>query len=389
MNLDILKKILAICCLHIINPAIAGEFSTKQQVLESYANELSYLDSKVFLYEIDLNQDGFSELLLSTDDELYAVGRFGHKQFTIVTRFPSVKEQYLPGHSVVMKDLDYIGKFFTGNQLYLQAIGIDGSFSYYWLDNEYKFHTTEDKLLENLSVESVARLEKDFKRDYQIRRFLKKTYSVEGVISESAKKNKQTYADSVDSKLFISGSSYMTLEGEKRSRKFEWVKDDERVYLGDYIGNKRVFYPASEAVAEKFYKVIIQRKSSLKKMKNGTVRWNYKPTLAPEWATAHPEVSEKLKLLSESCLPREVCEPIDSLDEAPSTNGNKKPLANDAGNANNSPAVTKEDSNEAPVIEGNKQESQWPQAIVWICVFIGFVFVAGMYIRSRRIKKIK
>jgi hypothetical protein len=312
---DLLLKILGLCVISFSHAAMAIDENgiyTRQDVLEEYAEGLSYLDNKVFIYEVDLSGNGYNDILLSTDDSLYTFSRYGHKQFSIYTRLASGNEDYFLRYELTLTNKDDLGTFSAMGQKYIQSYGL-GKIHYHWIDRNYKLHTTNNQPSYNAIVEPSDQFNyDDFKALYSIDRFLKQTLTVENILPADRKALKQTYADSVDSKLFISGASYMTLEGEKRSRKYEWVEKDERVYLGDYIGSKRVFYPASEEVAEKFYKVVVQKKSSLKKMKDGTVLWKYKPVIAPEWAEAHPEVAEKLKQLSESCLPREICVPTNT-----------------------------------------------------------------------------
>lgn len=312
LNKGLLLKILVLCVFSFSHAVMAIDENgiyTRQDVLEEYAEGLSYLDNKVFVYEVDLSGNGYNDILLSTDDEVFSISRFGHKQFVIYVRLATGKEDYILSYNLTLKNSDDLGAFHSGGQKYIQAQGLS-EIHYHWIDRDYKIHTTKNQLSNNVTIESPDQFKRDdFRPDYSIDRFLKKTVTVEDILPVDKKALKQTYADSIESKISISGASYMTLEGKKRSRKYEWVEKDERVYLGDYIGSKRVFYPASEEVAEKFYKVVVQKKSSLKKMKDGTVRWKYKPVIAPEWAVAHPDAAAKIKLLSESCLPREICEP--------------------------------------------------------------------------------
>ncbi len=315
LNKGLLLKILGLCVFSFSHAAMAIDENgiyTRQDVLEEYAEGLSYLDNKVFVYEVDLSGNGYNDILLSTDDGLYTFSRYGHKQFSIYTRLASGNEDYFLSYGLTLTTADKLGTFPPEGQRYLQANGISSQY-YYWVDRNYKLHTTNSQPLYNVIREPSDQFNyNDFKALYSIRRFLKQTLTVEEILPVDKKALKQTYADSIESKISISGASYMTLEGEKRSRKYEWVEKDERVYLGDYIGSKRVFYPASEEVAEKFYNVVIQSQTLLKKMKDGTVRWRFKPVLAPEWAVAHPETAAKIKFLSESCLPREICVPTNT-----------------------------------------------------------------------------
>jgi len=112
-----------------------------------------------------------------------------------------------------------------------------------------------------------------------------------------------------NSKLWVSSSDYVTEKGSIGSLKYEWIEGGDRIYLGDYIEQGNLFYPENEDIAEKLYEIVVNDFSLFIEYDDGTARWKFKPTLAPEWAAAHPEMAAKIRLLSESCLPREICKP--------------------------------------------------------------------------------
>jgi hypothetical protein len=392
------KRIFHLACLLLVLIATPSHaLYTYQKVLEEYAKGLDYLDDKIFIYKVDLSGNGYQDLLLTTSNNTYAdLNRFGLRAFQVYPRLATSNDVYLNAVSIPLYVSDELGSFTDfESQRVIKSYGTPHKDSetpeyYYWMDSEYKIHTNNTRGPEaKIYIDIDKKIADSFVGTIRLSQLLKKTVTVDDVLSETQKRMKQSYSDSIRSKLSRSSSKKMVNSKLLNSTRYEYEIEGQSIYLGDFVGSKNVFYPNGTSNLEAFFNALVQTKGILKKDGNGRLTWEYYFALAPEWALEHPEAAEKLKFLSEGCLPREVCEPIDPLDEAPSTNGNKQPLANDAGNANNSPAVTKEDSNEAPVIEGNEQESQWQQTTIWICVFIGFVFVAGMYIRSRRIKKIK
>ncbi len=310
---DLLLKILGLCVISFSHAATAIDENgvyTRQDVLEEYAEGLSYLDNKVFVYEVDLSGNGYNDILLSTDDGLYTFSRYGHKQFSIYTRLASGNEDYFLRYGLTLTAADKLGIFPPEGQMYLQTNDISGQDYYYWIDRDYKLHATDNQPAGNVILESSDSFKREkFKALSSIRRFLKQTLTVEDILPADRKALKQTYADSYDSKVRVTSSDYITEKGSIGSRKYEWVEDGVRTYLGDYIGSEGIIYPRSVEVAEKFYMAATQHVTTLKLNDDGTVRWKYKPVIAPEWALEYPEAAEKLKLLSESCLPREICKP--------------------------------------------------------------------------------
>lgn len=315
LNKGLLLKTLGLCVFSFSHAVMAIDENglyTRQDVLEEYAEGLSYLDNKVFVYEVDLSGNGYNDILLSTDDGLYSFSRYGHKQFSIYTRLASGNEDYFLSYGLTLTTADKLGIFPPEGQKYLQSYGL-GKIYYHWIDRNYKLHTTNNQPSYNVIIESSDQFNyDDFKALYSIDRFLKQTLTVEDILPADRKALKQTYADSYDSKVRVTSSDYITEKGSIGSRKYEWVEGGERIYLGDYIEQGKLFYPENEHVAEKLYQIIVERHSYRNEDVNGTVRWKFKPLLAPEWAKSHPETAAKIKLLSESCLPREVCVPTNT-----------------------------------------------------------------------------
>jgi len=196
---DLFLRVLGICVISFCHAAMAIDENgiyTRQDVLEEYAEGLSYLDNKVFVYEVDLSGNGYNDILLSTDDGIFSVSRFGQKQFSIYTRLASGEEDYFSSYTLTLKNSDDLGTFPPEDQKYLQAVGIGGQDYYYWIDRDYKLHTTNSQPSFNVIIESASQFKRDdFRADYSIDKFLKQTLTVEEILPANRKAFKQTYAD--------------------------------------------------------------------------------------------------------------------------------------------------------------------------------------------------
>jgi hypothetical protein len=269
-----------------------------------------------------LSGNGYQDLLLTTSNNTYAdLNRFGLRAFVIYPRLETSTENYLSAANIPLYVSDEIGisAAFSTQQVILKSYGTPHKNSatpeyYYWMDREYKIHTNNKlevtgEIYIDMNVDIEHKIKESFVGKVRLSQLLKKTLTVGDILPEQLKSTKQTYKNSMESKLWISSSEYLVEGKRTSSNKYEWVEDEVRTYLGDYIGSKGTIYPRSVEVAEKFYIAATQHVALLKLNDDGTARWKYKPVIASEWALEHPEAAEKLKLLSESCLPREICEP--------------------------------------------------------------------------------
>lgn len=325
LNKGLLLKVLGLCVICSSHVAVADDeigIPTRQDVLEEYAKGLDYLDDKVFIYQVDLSGNGYQDLLLTTSNDTYAdLNRFGLRAFALYPRLATSTEYYLSAANISLYVSDELGvsSEFSAQQVILKSYGTHHKNSptpeyYYWMDSKYKIHTNNKlrvagEIYIDMNVDIENKVKESFVGKVRLSQLLKKTLTVGEILPEQLKSTKQTYEDSMESKLWISSSEYLVEGKRTSSNKYEWVEDEARTYLGDYIGSKGTIYPRSVEVAEKFYIAATQHVALLKLNDDGTVRWKYKPILAPEWAKSHPEAATKIKLLSESCLPREVCEP--------------------------------------------------------------------------------
>lgn len=325
LNKGLLLKILGLCVFSFSHAAVAVDengIPTRQDVLEEYAKGLDYLDDKVFIYQVDLSGNGYQDLLLTTSNNIYAdLNRFGLRAFVIYPRLPTSTENYLPAANIPLYASDELGMSseFSDQQVILKSYGTPHKNSatpeyYYWMDREYKIHTNNKlgvtgEIYIDMNLDIGKKVKDSFVGKVRLSQLLKKTLTVGDILPEQLKSTKQTYKNSMESKLWISSSEYLVEGKRTSSNKYEWVEDEVRTYLGDYIGSKGTIYPRSVEVAKKFYIAATQHVALLKLNDDGTIRWKYKPVIASEWALEHPEAAEKLKLLSESCLPREICVP--------------------------------------------------------------------------------
>lgn len=298
-------------------PCVA--FFSFQQALEDYAKGLTYLDDKVFVYQIDLSGNGYDDLLLTTSNGVYAnLNRFGLKAFKVYPRLATSTENYLASKHLPLYVDDELGTLGADKQLYIKSYGTPHKDSptptyYYWMDEKFTLHSNYqtgevDKVFTPLAVNEVN----SFKAKLRLRQVLGNALFVSEILPSHLKATKQNYDDSIRSKV---RRSIEKTEVEGRlvsSTKFELEENGDYRYIGNYIRSKRIFYPSSEDEAEVLFNVLLQLKGGLKQRDDGTTYWKYYFKLAPEWAEQYPEAAARLKKLQESCLPHEICQPVNN-----------------------------------------------------------------------------
>lgn len=328
LNKGLLLKILGLCVFSFSHVAIAIDENglyTRQNVLEEYAEGLDYLDDKVFIYQVDLSGNGYQDLLLTTSNNTYAdLNRFGLRAFVIYPRLATSAEHYLSAANIPLYVSDEIGMSaeFSTQQVILKSYGTPHKNSptpeyYYWMDSEYKIHTNNKsgvagEIYIDMNVDIENEVKESFVGKVRLSQLLKKTLTVGDILPEQLKSTKQTYKDSMKRKISRSSSKQIVNGQLLNSTRYEYEVEGGSTYLGDFVGSKGVFYPNGIDNAAVFFDALVQTKGVLKNGDNGRLKWKYYFALAPEWAIAHPETAVKIKLLSESCLPREVCEPTNT-----------------------------------------------------------------------------
>jgi hypothetical protein len=325
LNKRLLLKVLGLCVICSSHVAVADDeigIPTRQDVLEEYAKGLDYLDDKVFIYQVDLSGNGYQDLLLTTSNNTYAdLNRFGLRAFVIYPRLATSAEHYLSAANIPLYVSDEIGisAEFSPQKVMLKSYGTPHKNSptpeyYYWMDSEYKIHTNNKlgvagEIYIDMNVDIERKVKDSFVVKVRLSQLLKKTLTVGDILPEQLKAIKQTYKDSMKSKISRSSSKQIVNGQLLNSTKYEYKVEGRSTYLGDFVGSKGVFYPNGIDNAAVFFNALVQTKGVLKYGDNGRLKWKYYFALAPEWAKSHPETAAKIKFLSESCLPREICEP--------------------------------------------------------------------------------
>tara|TARA_B110000196_G_C21056502_1_gene620115 strand:- start:49 stop:1056 length:1008 start_codon:yes stop_codon:yes gene_type:complete len=328
LNKGLLLKILGLCVFSFSHAVMAIDENglyTRQDVLEEYAKGLDYLDDKVFIYQVDLSGNGYQDLLLTTSNNTYAdLNRFGLRAFVIYPRLATSTENYLSAANIPLYVSDEIGisAAFSTPQVILKSYGTPHKNSstpeyYYWMDSEYKMHTNNrsgvaGEIYIDMNVDIEHKIKESFVGKVRLSQLLKKMLTVGDILPAQLKATKQTYKDSMGSKISRSSSKQIVNGQLLNSTRYEYEVEGGSTYLGDFVGSKGVFYPNGIDNAAVFFNALVQTKGVLKNGDNGRLKWKYYFALAPEWAIAHPETAVKIKLLSESCLPREVCEPTNT-----------------------------------------------------------------------------